>query len=88
VSNLVKAGFANLKSVISTKQQDNKEKSAKTDTKRKSSSESIGSTPETPSVDDPVKAKSKKAAKTTEQEKKSQPYGRLWQASSRDEGRR
>jgi hypothetical protein len=96
VKNLVKTGFENLKSVLPSKHHDNKEKSDIIDSKRRSSSESIENPPnpaESPSFIDQIKNKFKRsssppAPKTTEQEKQSQPYENLWQASSQQEGRR
>jgi hypothetical protein len=94
VNNLVKSGFENLKSVLPTKQSENKDKYDDTGSKRKKSSESIdnsSNTAESPSLVDQFNNKVKKSSissNTIEQETQSQPYGRLWQASSQQEGRR
>jgi sensor domain CHASE-containing protein len=90
----VKAGLENIKSVLPTRNNDNKEKDVNADSKSKSSSESIkvlsntaGSPTSVNQSEDKLKT-SKSSSNTTDQEE--QPgYEPLWQISSQKaEGRR
>jgi hypothetical protein len=95
VKSFVKTGFENLKSMIPTKTQDNKEKLDDIDSRRRGSSELTDSAPnraESPTLMDQVKSKFKRSSSppsnTIEKEKHSSPYEPLWQTSSQQKGRR
>ncbi len=86
MKNLVQSGRDTFKSILPS----NTDKSDNTDSKRKTSSGSIdhpSTTAESSSFIDQIKNKFKRSSSSTEQEKESQPYDRLWQASSQQEGR-